>query len=340
MLLVTGCCGFVGARLTQRLLANGHSVVGVDNLYRPGSIQNLWALNSNLPDSARFHFMCGDVSEIDLAFINSDIQAVFHLAGQVAMTKSIENPAYDFKANAFSTVRLLDAIRRQAKDAAFVYASSNKVYGDLEWIDYSEDLNRYCCESYPNGFDEALPLDFSSPYGCSKGAADQYVKDFAKIYGLRTFCFRHSTIYGNGQKSSYDQGWVGWFLSQVALATQEISHKFTISGNGKQVRDILHVDDVCRLYEAVAFGDYSSCVANIGGGQSNSLSILELLNYASGLYGLKLSMLNISYLAPRAADQRVFISSNTISEKINWSPSIGCHDGIKSILDDLIGKKS
>lgn len=336
MLIVTGCCGFVGKSLTTRLLAKGYSVLGVDNLYRPGSLHNLSFLQSDSNCTNNFQFVLGDISQIDLGFINSDVEAVFHLAGQVAMTKSIENPIYDFNANALSTVRLLESLRKSAPNATLIYASSNKVYGDLEYLEYTEESSRYVCPAYPNGFDESLPLDFSSPYGCSKGSADQYVKDYSKLFGLRTFCFRHSTIYGAGQKASFDQGWVGWFLSQIAMARINPAHSFTISGNGKQVRDILHVDDVCHLYELAAFGNLSSCVANVGGGVQNSLSIHELLKCASSLCDVDPSSLNIQYLQVRQADQKVFISSNASLHSQGWAPRITYKEGVEVILANLI----
>jgi CDP-paratose 2-epimerase len=336
MLIVTGCCGFVGKTLTTRLLTKGYRVLGIDNLYRPGSLQNLSFLQSDSNYANNFHFVLGDVSKIDLAFINADVEAVFHLAGQVAMTKSIENPIYDFNANALSTLRLLESLRRSAPNATLIYASSNKVYGDLEYLKYTEEPNRYACPAYPDGFDETLPLDFSSPYGCSKGSADQYVKDYSKLFGLRTFCFRHSTIYGAGQKASYDQGWVGWFLLQIVKSRIDSAHSFTISGNGKQVRDILHVDDVCHLYELAAFGNLASCVANVGGGVQNSLSIHELIKYACRVCNVDPSSLNIQYIKVRQADQKVFISSNSSLHKLGWVPQITYMEGVKEILTNLI----
>lgn len=336
MLIVTGCCGFVGKSLTARLLAKGYSVLGIDNLYRPGSMQNLSYLHSDSCFAHNFHFLPGDIAQLDLAFINADVEIVFHLAGQVAMTKSIEDPIYDFNANAFSTVRILEQLRKSAPNATLIYASSNKVYGDLEYLDYTEESNRYVCPRYPDGFDESLPLDFSSPYGCSKGSADQYVKDYAKLFGLRTFCFRHSTIYGAGQKASFDQGWVGWFLSQIAMTRINSAHSFTISGNGKQVRDILHVDDVCTLYELAAFGNLSSCVANVGGGVQNSLSILELIMFATSMCDVDPSSLNIQYLQVRQSDQKVFISSNSSLQRLGWSPKITYTEGLKGILVKLM----
>ena len=331
MLIVTGCCGFVGTRLTQRLLAKGYEVIGIDSFYRAGASSNLNSILNESSTSRSFRFIQADISTLDLSFINSDVTAVFHLAGQVAMTKSIENPLYDFKTNALSTVRFLEAIRTNSPRATFVYASTNKVYGDLKTLFYNEGDTRYTLPSYPQGFDETTPLDFSSPYGCSKGSADQYVRDYARIFNLRTFVFRHSSIYGYGQNSSYDQGWVGWFLKQVTQSNIDPNHKFTISGNGKQVRDILHVDDVCDLYEKSAFGKSPSLVSNIGGGSENSLSIIELLQYACKYFNLNFSNLNIDYLPVRTSDQKVFISANTGAKDI-WSPTTTSESGLNEIL--------
>ncbi|MBV2352088.1 GDP-mannose 4,6-dehydratase [Synechococcus sp. HK05] len=336
MYIVTGCCGFVGSTLTKRLLKRGCYVIGIDNLYRPGSAANL-SFIQEMPESlCNFRFILGDISTLDLAFINSDISAIFHLAGQVAMTKSINNPLYDFNCNAYSTLRLLEAVRTQSPSSLFIYASTNKVYGDLEWIEYRETETRYICSNYPEGFDESLPLDFSSPYGCSKGAADQYTNDYARIYGLHTYCFRHSTIYGLGQKASYDQGWVGWFLSQVTLAKSNPAHRFTISGNGKQVRDILHVEDVCTLYELAATGKCPSVTANVGGSFNNSLSILELLRLACKHLGVDHQELNIDYIPARISDQRVFISLNhCASNTFGWQPSISIDQGLSELLSSV-----
>jgi CDP-paratose 2-epimerase len=201
---------------------------------------------------------------------------IFHLAGQVAMTTSISNPRLDFETNAIGTFNLLDSVRKYSPNSVILYSSTNKVYGNFEYLTFKETDTRYICEEYLNGFPETIKLDFHSSYGCSKGVADQYLLDFHRIYGLKTIVFRHSSMYGGNQHATYDQGWVGWFC-QKALEIKKgiLKEPFTISGNGKQVRDVLYASDVVNLYFTAkdstnAYGQGF----NIGGGINNSLSLL------------------------------------------------------------------
>lgn len=201
---------------------------------------------------------------------------IFHLAGQVAMTTSISNPRLDFETNAIGTFNLLDSVRKYSPNSVILYSSTNKVYVNFEYLTFKETDTRYICEEYLNGFPETIKLDFHSPYGCSKGVADQYLLDFHRIYGLKTIVFRHSSMYGGNQHATYDQGWVGWFC-QKALEIKKgiLKEPFTISGNGKQVRDVLYASDVVNLYFTAkdstnAYGQGF----NISGGINNSLSLL------------------------------------------------------------------
>ena len=168
------------------------------------------------------------------------------------MTTSIASPRLDFEVNALGSFNLLEAVRQHARDAAVLYSSTNKVYGDLEQYRYEQTPTRYRCTDYPQGFDELVPLDFQSPYGCSKGAADQYFRDYHRVYGLKTVVFRHSSMYGGRQFASFDQGWVGWFCRMALQAKADPASRFTIAGSGQQVRDVLHADDMKRLYRAAA----------------------------------------------------------------------------------------
>ena len=239
-IVITGGCGFLGTNLAVEALSRGHEITLFDNLSRLGAAENLaW-----LGGQGRFTFVKGDIraaAEIDRLMADARPDAVFHLAGQVAMTISLADPRLDLEVNVCGSFNLLEAVRRHAPAAAVIYSSTNKVYGDLEQYTYREDPTRYVSVDRPQGFDETTPLDFRSPYGCSKGAADQYMLDFARMFGLRTVVFRHSSMYGGRQFATYDQGWVGWFCRQAVL-TQEgrLDKPFTISGNGKQVRDVLH----------------------------------------------------------------------------------------------------
>src|SRR6185369_403089 len=206
-LLITGGCGFLGSNLAAHALKRGDELLVFDNLYRNGSLHNLrW-----LQEQGRFCFVHGDIRNAnDVQRLISEFcpDAIFHLAGQVAMTTSIANPRMDFEVNAMGSHNLLEAVRLHAPDAAVLYSSTNKVYGDLEQFNYRETDTRYECLDRPAGFDEMTTLDFHSPYGCSKGAADQYMLDYARIFGLKTVVFRHSSMYGGRQFATYDQGWV------------------------------------------------------------------------------------------------------------------------------------
>jgi CDP-paratose 2-epimerase len=263
---------------------------------------------------------------------------IFHLAGQVAMTISIATPREDFEINAGGTLNLLEAVRQHSTEAIVIYSSTNKVYGDLEQYHYRETATRYECVEWPNGFDETVPLSFHSPYGCSKGAADQYVLDYARMYGLRTVVFRHSSMYGGRQFATYDQGWVGWFCQKTIETKNEVlKDPFTISGTGKQVRDVLHADDMIRLY-------FSACehieaargeAFNIGGGMENSLSLLELFAFLEELLDIRLAYAK----APRRqSDQKVFVADiSKAKERIGWQPEIDKLGGIKRMLEWVVG---
>ena len=277
-LLITGGCGFLGVNLAADALHRGDELVVFDNLYRAGSPENLvW-----LQGLGDFQFVRGDIrNQNDITRLIQSFQpdAIFHLAGQVAMTTSIENPRMDLEVNVVGTHNLLEAVRLYVPECTVIFSSTNKVYGDLEQYAYRETETRYECIDKPDGFDESTPLDFHSPYGCSKGSADQYMLDYARIYGLKTVVFRHSSMYGGRQFATYDQGWVGWFCEKAVEAKEGGVHEsFTISGSGKQVRDVLHADDMKRVYFAVLTNIEvaKGQVFNIGGGAVNSLSLLEL----------------------------------------------------------------
>lgn len=332
-LLITGGCGFLGSNLAADAIARGDDLVVFDNLYRNGSRDNLaW-----LQNQGKFRFEHGDIrNQNDIIRIVQEFMpdAVFHLAGQVAMTTSIANPRMDFEVNVMGTHNLLEAVRLYAPDATVVYSSTNKVYGDLEQYTYRETDTRYECIEQPNGFDELTQLDFHSPYGCSKGAADQYMLDYARIFGLKTVVFRHSSMYGGRQFATYDQGWVGWFC-QKATETKNGTTKepFTISGTGKQVRDVLHADDMQRLYlAAVTNIDKAKGHAfNIGGGIANSLSLLELFTLLEELASVKLTY---TKLPVRMSDQRVFVSNFFKAHKLlSWQPAMSSREGVARMFE-------
>lgn len=332
-LLITGGCGFLGSNLASDAISRGDELVVFDNLYRNGSRDNLVWLHKQ----GSFTFEHGDIrNQNDITRIVQRFQpdAIFHLAGQVAMTTSIANPRMDFEINVGGTHNLLEAVRQYAPQAIVIYSSTNKVYGDLEQFTYQETTTRFQCIEQPKGFDERTQLDFHSPYGCSKGAADQYMLDYARIFGLKTVVFRHSSMYGGRQFATYDQGWVGWFC-QKAIETSrgQLKQPFTISGTGKQVRDVLHADDMQRLYMAAVqhIEQAKGQAFNIGGGIENSLSLLELFSLLESLLNIKLEY---TRLPVRESDQRVFVADIEKAKRIlAWQPIVSAQDGVARMVD-------
>lgn len=337
--LITGGCGFLGSNLSREVILRGYDLVILDNLSRFGSSQNLiW-----LQDLGKFEFIKGDIRDNDLIenlISKEKPEAIFHFAGQVAMTTSIQNPRQDFEINALGTFNVLESVRKFSPNSAIIYSSTNKVYGDLEWLEYIEKEKRYEIKEYPLGLAESTPLSFSSPYGCSKGSADQYMLDYHRIFGLKTVVFRHSSMYGSRQFSSSDQGWIGWFCEQAINTVKgKKLEPFTISGNGKQVRDVLHARDMIDLYLAAAdkIEHIKGQVFNIGGGFKNSLSLLELFDILENELNIKL---NYSKITARACDQKVFIADIRKAEKmIDWHPRVDALSGIKDMVEWVKSKK-
>lgn len=331
-LLITGGCGFLGSNLAAHALTQGVELCVFDSLYRHGSQNNLQWLRSQ----GSFEFVHGDirnVNDVQRVIARFKPDTVFHLAGQVAMTTSIADPRMDFEVNALGTLNLLEAVRVHVPEAVVIYSSTNKVYGDLEQYQYHETDTRYVCVDHPNGFNEASPLDFHSPYGCSKGSADQYLLDYHRIFGLKTLVFRHSSMYGGRQFATADQGWIGWFCQMAAETTAgRRSEPFTIAGNGKQVRDVLHADDMISLYYAASaqLDRLQGRAFNIGGGIDNSLSLLELFALLEAATGRPL---DYRQLPPRESDQRFFVADITaIQQAIGWAPRVSSRDGVLRML--------
>jgi CDP-paratose 2-epimerase len=332
-LLITGGCGFLGSNLAAHALNQGRELCVFDNLFRHGSQSNLQWLRSQ----GAFEFVHGDIrnaNDVDRVIARVKPDAIFHLAGQVAMTTSIADPRMDFEVNALGTLNLLEAVRAHAPEAVVIYSSTNKVYGDLEQYQYRETETRYVCVERPEGFDEQTPLDFHSPYGCSKGSADQYLRDYHRIFGLKTVVFRHSSMYGGRQFATADQGWIGWFCQKAAEARAgQRVRPFTISGSGKQVRDVLHAEDMISLYfSTLEHVDAASGQAfNIGGSITNSLSLLELLRMLEAEIDQALKYIK---LPPRESDQRVFVSDiSKINRLTGWTPKVSAHKGVTKMLD-------
>lgn len=330
--LITGGCGFLGSNLARAALEAGDEVAVLDDLSRRGADLNLaWLKDAGLKDFVRADIR--DPKAVLAATEKSRPDAVYHLAGQVAMTTSIEDPRRDFEINALGTLNVLEALRRHAPAAVLIYSSTNKVYGNLEAVRTRESDTRFVALDHPEGFDETLPLDFSSPYGCSKGAADQYVLDYAGTFGIRGMVFRHSSMYGARQFATYDQGWIGWFCQQaIETKSGKLREPFTVSGTGKQVRDVLHVEDMIRLYAAaVAHADRGRGRAfNIGGGIANSLSLLELFELLEALLGVEL---RFTRLPERSNDQVFFVADNrAATAAFDWTPKVSARDGIAKMI--------
>lgn len=331
--LITGGCGFLGSNIASEILKQGDELVVFDSLYRFGSYQNKeW-----LETQGEFIFIHGDIrntNDVERTIKEHKPDVIYHLAGQVAMTTSINDPRMDMEVNVGGSFNLLNAVRLYSPDSAIIYSSTNKVYGDLEQFTYEETETRYNCIDKPNGFDESVSLDFHSPYGTSKGSADQYMLDFARIYGLKTVVFRHSSMFGGRQFATYDQGWIGWFTQQAIDIKNGVQKEpFTISGNGKQVRDIAYASDMIDLYlkASTKIDSIKGQAFNVGGGMDNSSSLLELFDFLEKELGIKM---NYTQLPVRESDQRVFVSDLTkVKELIGWEPKVSKEEGIRKMIE-------
>lgn len=325
--LVTGAAGFVGSNLVEHLLAEGHTVTALDSLVRAGTEDNLEWLRS-LARPGTLEFVHGDVRDAaTVAAAAKDASTIYHLAAQVAVTTSVARPREDFEVNALGTLNVLEAARLSGHEPVVVFTSTNKVYGECAGIPIDETPTRYVYQARPQGVDESQPLDFHSPYGCSKGAADQYVRDYARIYGLPTIVFRMSCIYGPRQLGNEDQGWLAHFLIAAAH-----DRPITIYGDGKQVRDVLFVGDLVRaLRLAVDKIDVTRGeVYNLGGGPANTLAIWsELGEIIAELRG---SPVPVRYDAWRPGDQRVYVSDiRKAARDMGWAPRITTEVGVRRL---------
>jgi CDP-paratose 2-epimerase len=326
-IIITGGAGFIGCNLAAALLRSGERVTIVDNLSRPRTDQNLAWLQAQFGDKLRFER--ADIR--DSAAMNALIpghDAVFHLAGQVAVTTSVQNPREDFEINALGTLNILEAARLASAPPAIFFASTNKVYGGMEEVRIVEQATRYAYADFPNGIPETQLLDFHSPYGCSKGVGDQYVRDYARIYGLKTVVFRQSSIYGPRQFGVEDQGWAAHLV--IAAVT---GRPITIYGDGKQVRDMLYVDDLVAAYLSALdqVETVSGRIYNIGGGPRNTISIwAEFGPLLERLIGRRLE---VRYGDWRPGDQPVYISDiSKVERELNWQPAVAFEDGIERLV--------
>lgn len=334
-ILITGGAGFIGINASEYFLSQNHKVTILDNFSRKGSASNLTYLKT--VSGKKFTVIEGDIrikDVTDKAAKGADV--ILHLAGQVAVTSSVLDPRDDFESNALGTFNVLESARKQKQKPIVLYSSTNKVYGGLEDVKTKKTKTRYEFVNLPNGVSEERNIDFHSPYGCSKGAADQYVRDYHRIYDLPTVVLRQSCIFGTRQFGVEDQGWVAWFL--IALVTGK---KITIYGDGKQVRDLLFVDDLIQAYDAaIKKIDVSAGkIYNVGGGITNSLSIwYEFRPILEKLFEKEIS---VSFEDARPGDQPIYISDiRKISKELNWKPRIGVEDGITRLFEWVSSNKN
>ena len=322
--LITGGAGFIGSNYVARLLDRGEQVVVYDNLSRPGAAKNIAWLHDSFGEES-FSLVVADVR--DAAAITAEAsraEVILHLASQVAVTTSVREPREDFEINALGTFNILEAARLSPTNPIVIYASTNKVYGGMEQVAVREAETRYEYADLPHGVPETFPLDFHSPYGCSKGAGDQYARDYFRIYGLRTVVMRQSCIMGPRQFGVEDQGWVAWFL--IAGLT---GRPVTIYGDGKQVRDVLYIQDLLEAYDlAIERIDAAAGqILNIGGGPGNTLSIWQEFGpLLEEILGFSLPHTRGDW---RPGDQKIFVSDiRKAAQILGWSPKVGVREGV------------
>jgi CDP-paratose 2-epimerase len=325
--LITGGAGFIGVNAAAHYATQGHSVTVFDNFSRRGTKDNLDWLCREYP---KVRAVTGDIRTDCRALATEAAQCdvVLHFAAQVAVTTSVADPRTDFEINALGAFNVLEAARVAVPPPIVIYSSTNKVYGGMEDVAVVEDGNRYRYATLPDGASEERPLDFHSPYGCSKGAADQYVRDYARIYGMRTVVLRQSCIYGPHQFGIEDQGWIAWFTLRSLLG-----QPVTVYGDGKQVRDVLYVDDLVAAFDAAIsrIDRASGRVYNIGGGPAFTLSLLELIALLEKMSGGKLKH---SFGEWRPGDQRVYISDiRRAKAELGWEPKMRPEPGIARMRD-------
>lgn len=326
--LVTGGAGFIGSNYVNRLLGRGENVTIFDNLSRAGARSNIDWLQQSFGKPA-VRLIVADVTDAGkLAEAARDADVIVHLAAQVAVTTSVTAPREDFQANALGTFNAVEAARLSGRDPIFIFASTNKVYGGMDDVAVVEDATRWRYADLQYGCSETQPLDFHSPYGCSKGTGDQYVRDYARIYGLRSVVFRQSCIYGPRQFGVEDQGWLAWLI--IAAVT---GRQITIYGDGKQTRDVLHVDDLLDAYDAAVtrIDAARGQVFNLGGGTPNVLAVwAEFGPMLEQLLGKKITVGRGDW---RPGDQKVFYADiRKARRELGWEPKIGLRDGIARLF--------
>jgi CDP-paratose 2-epimerase len=329
---ITGGAGFIGSNFVSRLLERGEKVTIYDNLSRAGAPRNLAWLQEKYGQAA-FKLTVGDVRDAALLTVASrEADIIVHLAAQVAVTTSVVKPREDFEINAGGTFNMLEAARLNERKPVMLYASTNKVYGGMEDVEVVEDTTRWRYADLPLGCPETQPLDFHSPYGCSKGAGDQYVRDYARIYDLPTVVLRQSCIYGPRQFGVEDQGWLAWMISAAVTG-----RPLTIYGDGKQIRDILHVDDLLDAYDSAIekIDTLKGKVYNLGGGPKSTMSVWN--EFGPLLEKLLKTPVPVGHGDWRPGDQKVFVADIRKAEReLGWKPQVRVEDGVERLYKWVI----
>lgn len=326
--VITGGCGFIGSNLCDSLLADGEDVIALDNLSRAGVERNLEWLRRR--HGKRFTTVVADIRDREtVARAVAKAKAVFHLAGQTAVTTSMSDPQEDFEVNARGTLNVLESVRDSGRRTPVIFASTNKVYGSLDQLDLIPRSDRYVPADAglsSHGVGEDQGLDFCTPYGCSKGAADQYVLDYAKSFAIPTAVLRMSCIYGPRQQGTEDQGWVAHFLIRALEG-----RKITVFGDGRQVRDVLHVRDAVAAYRAVLDGiaNVSGEVFNLGGGPGNAVSLRHVLQEIAHITGSEPA---VEHAPWRPGDQFWFVANTArLSQQLGWKARTGWREGLRDL---------
>lgn len=325
--LITGGAGFIGTHAADFYLNQGASVTIFDNFSRRGTRENIKWLKL-IHHGKYLKIVEGDIRRpgiLDRIVKNQNL--VIHLAAQVAVTTSVKNPGEDFEVNALGTFNVLESLRSKAPRSVLIYASTNKVYGEMENVLVAKSRRGYKFTNFPNGISESQNLDFHSPYGCSKGTADQYIHDYSRIYGLKTVVFRQSCIYGTRQFGVEDQGWVSWFTIASILGKSMF-----VYGDGYQVRDVLFATDLVRAYD-LAFKKIritTGGIYNIGGGPKNSLCIRDLLKVLEDKLHKKIPF---KFAPWRPGDQKVYVSdTRKVGRELGWQPKVDVSHGLNSLI--------
>lgn len=332
-ILITGGCGFIGTNVALYFAERNERVIALDNLSRPGSEHNK-ALLTERGIQCVAHDVSKEPEALAALIEKEAVDVIIHAAAQVAVTTSVQDPLFDFYQNGLGTLHVLDAARRASKKPLVLFTSTNKVYGGLEHVRVEEGATRYSLPELPQGVHEDVPLDFHSPYGCSKGAADQYTRDWSRIYGVPTIVFRQSCIYGPHQFGIVDQGWVAYLTMQAYFGKP-----ITIYGDGKQVRDILSIGDLARAMDAaIASPAAAGNIYNMGGGPQYTSSLLEFVAFLEHRLNKKLE---VSFSDWRPGDQKVYISDIKKAKRdFGWEPTRGLEVGFEEMFSWIEANKN